>query len=551
MKAATTILRRFSTHPTARQRGSGTTFGERRRRRRQCLLGVVGAGSAAAVSYAYIQRSLEPLPNEANLPRAFDLNAIHAYFESRRWEVRWRTWEVSSKIARFSTWGILQYLLGNFESFEGQQEFGRRARELLVSLGPAFVKVGQALSIRPDLLPDKVLKELQRLCDDCPEFPWVIAKGTLSKELGQDPADIFDFLADAEPVPIAAASLGQVYRWKNKQTAQIVAVKVQRPGMNHAVALDIAVLRRVGHAVRWIVRLVSETRIDHVQLVDAWATGTYSELDYIAEAANQEHFRSELARRMPRRVIVPKIDKKLTSRRVLVSEWIEGPRLADCSSEVIQKLVPIGVECFVTQLLDIGVFHSDPHPGNLLVKDGKLVLLDFGLVAEIDRTSMDALALACVHLITGKWNELFDDFIVLDFLPSDANREQILPVLTSVLQQGMLAGGNIKRRAKNFQGISDDLNQIFFDLPFSVPSYFALITRALCALEGLALTGNSEFDIFWSAYPHAIKRARSLLGTRQTMDFLSVAAAQAAHELTAEERYQVWKGSSTSRNAVS
>mmetsp|Transcript_9157 Transcript_9157/g.28072 ORF Transcript_9157/g.28072 Transcript_9157/m.28072 type:complete len:221 (+) Transcript_9157:379-1041(+) len=204
-------------------------------------------------------------------------------------------------------------------------------------------------------------------------------------------------------------------------------------------------------------------------------------------------------------------------------------------------LVPVGVECFVAQLLDMGVFHADPHPGNLLVKDGCLVLIDFGLVAEIDKVSMDAIASSCIHLISADWQALFDDLIALQFLPPDADRDTILPPVQSVLQQGMRAGANIRRRAQNFQAISDDMNKLFFDLPFMVPAYFALITRALCVLEGIALVGNPEFDLFWSAYPYALARARALLGSRRTVELLTVAAAQAASQLTAEERYAVWQ----------
>eukprot|EP00932_Pfiesteria_piscicida_P017195 SRR837773.4086.p1 GENE.SRR837773.4086~~SRR837773.4086.p1 ORF type:complete len:275 (-),score=95.18 SRR837773.4086:165-938(-) len=240
------------------------------------------------------------------------------------------------------------------------------------------------------------------------------------------------------------------------------------------------------------------------------------------------------------RVYVPAVDHALTTKRVLVTEWVDGPRLADCSPEVIRKLVPVGVECFVAQLLDMGVFHSDPHPGNLLVKGDQLVLLDFGLVAEIDAASMGAIAAATVHLISSDWDALFDDLIAIGFLPRGADRQQILPPVKSVLQQGLRAGGDMQRRARNFQGISDDMNAIFFDLPFSVPAYFALITRALCVLEGIALVGNPEFDIFWSAYPYALARARSLLGTRRTAELLTAAAARTAQQMTAEDRYWFW-----------
>jgi len=320
-----------------------------------------------------------------------------------------------------------------------------------------------------------------------------------------------------------------------------VAVKVQRPEMVLAVALDIYILRHVAELVRALVRRWTKNRTDHVLLLDTWARGTYGELDYEAEARNQQLFREEMDRRMRGRVYVPEVHWDLTTRHVLVSEWVEGPRLADCSPSMVRRLVPVGVECFLHQLLEMGRFHSDPHPGNLLVNGGRLVLIDFGLVAEIGRLSMEAMAKATVHLISADYEALFDDLVALELLPLDADRRQVLPPLRSVLHQGMRAGSDIRRRAKNFQGISDDLNTVFYELPFQVPDYFALITRALAVLEGLALVGDPEFDIFWAAYPFALSRARALLGNRRAAELLSEAAARAAQEMTAEERTSLWQ----------
>ncbi|CAE8618379.1 unnamed protein product [Polarella glacialis] len=196
--------------------------------------------------------------------------------------------------------------------------------------------------------------------------------------------------------------------------------------MAHAVALDMFILRRVAALVRWGTRQMTKNRTDHVALLDAWAKGTYAELDYEAEGRNYAYFRKELGQRMGGRVYVPEVCWELTSRRVLATEWVEGPRLADCSPEVIRTLVPVGVECFLAQLLDMGVFHSDPHPGNLLVNKGRLVLIDFGLVAEIGQPSMESMATATVHLISADYEALFDDLVSLELLPLDADRQQVL-----------------------------------------------------------------------------------------------------------------------------
>jgi len=147
---------------------------------------------------------------------------------------------------------------------------------------------------------------------------------------------------------------------------------------------------------------------------------------------------------------------------------------------------------------------------------------------------MEWMALAAVHLISADYDTLFDDLVELGLLARDADRQQVLPPLQRVLEQGMRAGANIRRRAKNFKAISDDLNTVFYELPFQVPDYFALITRALAVLEGIALVGDPEFDIFWASYPYALSKAHALLGTRRTAGLLSAAAARAAQHLTAE-----------------
>jgi len=493
------------------------------------------AGGAMVLGAAAVSCNLEPKPNEDALPRSYDAEQLQAYCRQRPWATGARCMQVAREFVPFTSRLVRDWRSGQLRTDAVCLEHAARAREMLMRLGPAFIKAGQALSMRPDLLPDCALKELQRLCDDCEPVPWSVAQSTLEEELGQAVEEVFD-LGDDQPQPVAAASLGQVYRWRRRAGGALVAVKVQRPDMLHSVALDIYILRHLARCVRYLIRCITNNRTDHVMLVDAWAKGTYSELDYVAESGNQQYFKQALGLRIGSRVYVPEVHTDITSRRVLVTEWVNGPRLADCSVDVVRDLVPVGVECFLAQLLDIGVFHSDPHPGNLLVSDGRLVLIDFGLVAEIDRSSMEWMALAAVHLISADYDTLFDDLVELGLLARDADRQQVLPPLQRVLEQGMRAGANIRRRAKNFKAISDDLNTVFYELPFQVPDYFALITRALAVLEGIALVGDPEFDIFWASYPYALSKAHALLGTRRTAGLLSAAAARAAQHLTAEER---------------
>ena len=278
-----------------------------------------------------------------------------------------------------------------------------------------------------------------------------------------------------------------------------------------------------------------------VSMLDDFARASYFELDYEHEARNQELFSEKLKQHGVKNVRVPKVYRQGTSRRVLTTEWINGIQLAKSSPAVIKELVPVGVECFLVQLLDMGFFHGDPHPGNLLVDEqGKLTIIDFGLCAEVSAPSSAGMTKALVHLMRGNAPELLNDAIELGFLPEDVDRAALLPPLERVFSQGKAArveamaapaatsgttirsrsSSNISKsnhlyqasvRRKQFRAISGELNSVFYEFPFVVPEYFALITRALIVLEGIAVTGDPEFDIFAASYPFARKKALKMM----------------------------------------
>lgn len=219
------------------------------------------------------------------------------------------------------------------------------------------------------------------------------------------------------------------------------------------------------------------------------------------------------ARKCP--VKVPDVYFEYTTERILTTEWIEGIKLADSPPATIRRLIPVGVELFLTQLLDIGTFHADPHPGNLLVtEDGTLCLLDFGLTATVDPKARDAMTNAIVNLLYRDFDTLISqDTKALGFLPHDFDTTELKPLLTKVLTGGVLeSSSNLRQRTRKLQEISNELNEIFFRYPFQVPPFFALVTRGLGLLEGIALTGDPNFDIFRASAPFATRRAVGLIG---------------------------------------
>jgi len=460
-----------------------------------------------------------------DLPMDYNIKAMQHYFSRRRLEVLSRTFEILSEVLPFfSKLIIWEYLIRRkISDHEGlQKKYAVELREMLTRLGPCFIKLGQAVSIRPDILPSSFLFELQKLCDAVPSYPTTDAIEVIEEELQRKVSDVFIGIDPTEG-PIAAASLGQVYKVKLAENNKTVAVKVQRPDMHHYVLRDIYIMRHIARSWQWIKTTFTYQRPFDVALLDTFANATMKELDYINESANQIKCKLELEPRLKNKIYVPEVYEKYTTRKVLVTEWIEGAQLAKSAPEVINRLIPVGVECFLIQLLDTGFFHADPHPGNLLVTpDGRLALIDFGLMADVPIQDTKTMTKTIVHLMQGDVPGLVQDAIELGFLPEDVDTKSLTPVLQKVFDSAQLALTDqvkqglsfkaVQGRRKQFWAVSFDLNKIFYLYPFLVPDYFALITRAMIVLEGIAVTGDPNFDLFKSAYPYSLRRAISLFG---------------------------------------
>ena len=399
---------------------------------------------------------------------------------------------------------VLKKKLNAREKDERDVKRAAQLRQLLTRLGPAYIKLGQALSIRPDLLSPVAMVELQKLCDKVPSFDSGVAYQVICDELGIQ--SVYDIFEDITPEPVAAASLGQVYiahlkeRGKDGERVK-VAVKVQRPYVLETVTIDLFIVRSIGKAIgAWFPNL--KERVDIVALLDEWAARFFEELDYVKELEHTNRFAASMAKELPQ-VLVPKTYEEYTSRKVLVSEWIEGEKLAQSTASDVGDLVNLGVICYLKQLLDTGFFHADPHPGNMIrTPDGRLAILDFGLMAEIDNEIKYGMVEAISHLIHRDYEAIVYDFVTLEFIPPGTNLSPILPVLGKVFDQALEGGG---AKSINFQELAADLAQITFDYPFRIPPYFALIIRAIGVLEGIALVGDPDFALVDEAYPYLSK----------------------------------------------
>ncbi|KAJ0035648.1 hypothetical protein Pint_25347 [Pistacia integerrima] len=428
------------------------------------------------------------------LPLVYDPASISAYWGKRPRAVATRVVQLLSVAGGFLSRIAMDIV--NKKVKENEVARAIELRDIVTSLGPAYIKLGQALSIRPDILSPVAMTELQKLCDKVPSFPDDVAMALIEEELGQPWHEIYSELSSS---PIAAASLGQVYKGRLKENGDLVAVKVQRPFVLETVTVDLFIIRNLG----LVLRKFPQISVDVVGLVDEWAARFFEELDYVNEGENGTKFAEMMRKDLPQ-VVVPKTYEKYTARKVLTTSWVEGEKLSQSKESDVGELVNVGVICYLKQLLDTGFFHADPHPGNLIrTPDGKLAILDFGLVTKLTDDQKYGMIEAIAHLIHRDYGAIVKDFVKLDFIPEGVNLEPILPVLAKVFDQALEGGG---AKNINFQELASDLAQITFDYPFRIPPYFALIIRAIGVLEGIALVGNPEFAIVDEAYPYIAQR---------------------------------------------
>lgn len=265
-------------------------------------------------------------------------------------------------------------------------EVGKRIRETLEELGPTFIKLGQLLSTRGDLIPHDILLELAKLQDDVEPEDFVSIKNILESELK---GKISDFFIYFDETPIASASIGQVYRAKIKEGKNVV-VKVQRPEVSQKINADIIILKNVAKILN---ERIIDAPLDFVEIVDELAESLLNELDYAQEGNNAERFRENFEKESY--IYIPKIYWKYTTKRVLTMEYVEGISVKNRDLLVkkgfdLKKIAREGAWVIFLQVYEFGFFHGDPHPGNILItNDGKISYIDFGIVGYLDKSSRE------------------------------------------------------------------------------------------------------------------------------------------------------------------
>merc|ERR1719162_537891 len=435
----------------------------------------------------------------SGLPFEYEPLVLQKFFKKRPLNILTRIFQLTSAGGGLALKLALDSLLGRMkDNPELEIKRAGELRDTITSLGPFYIKIGQALSIRPDILSPRAMVELQKLCDKVSSYDSKVAFATIERELGKPVNEIF---SEITPEPVAAASLGQVYKAKLRSNGDSVAVKVQRPAVLETVSLDLFLVREIGLIIRNFLPQLND-RVDIVDLLDEFAFRFYQELDYNLECENGIRIKEDM--KVLPMVVIPGNYPEVTSRRVHVAEWIDGEKLSQSQADDVGALVNLGVITYMTQLLDKGFFHADPHPGNMLrTTDGKLAILDFGLMTEITDNQKYGMVEAIAHLINRDYTEIGQDFINLDFIPEGTDTAPIVPALTTVFDVALAGGG---AKSINFQELAADLAVITYEFPFRIPPYFALVIRAISVLEGIALVGNPEFVIIDEAYPYIARR---------------------------------------------
>jgi len=370
----------------------------------------------------------------------------------------------------------------------------RRFRRMLEDLGPTFVKLGQVLSTRADLLPSEFVFELRLLQDSVAPIPLEAVRAQIAAGLGRSPEEAF---ARIEPEPLAAASIAQVHR-ATTQGGEPVVVKVQRPDIQAQIGSDLQVLRSLA---RLLEAVVEETGIySPVGIVEEFDRAIREELDFVHEAENVRAFQE--THRERRGVRIPRVHDELSSGTVLTLEYFGGVRLleAELSAERRAELGRVVVDTAFRQLFEDGLFHADPHPGNfLLLPDGDIGLVDFGLVGRLTKQMREQLVILIVAVALKDSDSVARLLYRIGAPDARANLTAFRSDIDGVL------GRHLPRTLGevNARHLLSDLLDLAVKYRIRVPREYALLSRASISMEGILRQLSPDLDILGVALPYA------------------------------------------------
>ena len=510
--------------------------------------GVVSMFIARAFTSASFGASDDGVDVDDELPKTYDADKIARYWQRRPLKVLQRSASLLIEVLAWATQLINDVLSDSVE--KNLTKRAKTLKELIARQGAAFVKVGQAVAIRPDLLPQAYLEEFQTLLDQVEAFDSADARKLIQKTIGANVKleDVFEDVSVFDK-PIAAASIGQVYKAKLKPNAlkkskneteeygRVVAVKVQRPDILQSVSIDLFVIRTFLEIFAAIPKtkqtfdLVTGAE-SFLPVLSVAAERFLEELDYEIEGRNAEKFEQEMNKIDVVRgaIKVPHVFREISDRQVIVQEWIVGEKLTEIamdnspeSLKIRKKLVETLLNSYMVQFLETGFLHADPHPGNfMLMADGRLAILDYGMMTEIGEEQRIAFVEYIAHLSSREYDKTLDDLVNLGFIPKELaqdekNKNIVVPVLAEMLETLYGSGGGATKKVAALQDqqssrvgeLSNKLEALSKEYPLQLPPYFVLILRAFATLEGLGLSVDENYAIVDQCFPYIARRLLS------------------------------------------
>ena len=447
------------------------------------------------------------------------------------------------RILRFAAWHLL--VTWWFELFlprvglrrlternrpQRMRRFARRFHGLAVELGGLMIKVGQFMSSRLDVLPPEITAELEGLQDEVPPVPFPAIRALAEAELGAPLESVF---ASIEEVPIAAASLGQAHRAKllagNAEDTGLSSVvfKVQRPGIETIVDVDLAALRRVGG---WLSRIrIVSNRADVPALIKEFAQTSLEEIDYLNEAANSERFAADFVD--DNRVTVPGVVWERTTRRVLTLEDVTAIKITDAESLRMAgidpaSVAPVFASVMFDQLFTKGFFHADPHPGNIFVtpdsgsaeRPWKLTFIDFGMMGEVPAKTRSGLRKLLIAAASRDGKGLVAAISDVGVLMPSADTAELERAMTQLFARfGGMGFAELRDvDPREFRDFGAEFGNVIRSLPFQLPENFLLIIRAMSLTSGVCSSLDARFNLWDSVEPYAAQLLRDERGNLVT-----------------------------------
>ncbi len=403
---------------------------------------------------------------------------------------------------------------------EMRRERARTLLDSLLTLGPTFIKLGQLLSTRPDVLPPEYVAEFSKLQDEVPPADWADAQRVVEAELGSVEGAFDSFDTDA----ISGASLGQVYR--AELDGEHVAVKVRRPGIEDLIEADLQVIK---WSLPVLMRFIGDARSFSLEtLADEFDKTIHEEIDYAREARMLEEIRENF--RDDETIRIPSVIESHSTPRVLTMEYVRGTKITAIDeldrmgidrTELAQRLERI----YLQMIIDDGVFHADPHPGNLSVKpDGTLVFYDFGMSGRVEEYIQEKIVEFYVGIANQDIDAILDALIEMGTLSPDADRETMGNVMELAIQD--VRGEQVDQY--RIQEVVGQVEDTIYEFPLRLPANLALVLRVATVVEGVCITLDPDFDFIAVATDYLVEEGYREEGIRQFVEDRS----EELHEFT-------------------